>query len=256
MPLLKQVPLTPGVSLPDFCADHVAQSFVICVVFCGSRFILIRKKKCEGGRFSFRCCIYVFVCVTASEHPLWYLQTSFQVVKICIKHIQYKHYVLNGSMKSLKIPQGYSQAVNRCNVCVTEVKKLTSLFQVRPLVTASEDSLLKILRLLIDGIQLDLIEIYADISLSGYKMLVKDVFDQNKIFEVMSIPQMPENLAANSSYSDMTVIFMVSITQTNLPQRVPLYNRGPGWFNELGSWITQQLIQAYHHYGIGSPPAL
>jgi hypothetical protein len=87
MPLLKQVPLTPGVSLPDFCADHVAQSFVICVVFCGSRFILIRKKKCEGGRFSFRCCIYVFVCVTASEHPLWYLQTSFQVVKICIKHI-------------------------------------------------------------------------------------------------------------------------------------------------------------------------
>ena len=83
--------------------------------------------------------------------------------------------------------------------------------------TASEDSLLKILRLLIDGIQLDLIEIYADISLSGYKMLVKDVFDQIKIFEVMSIPQTPENLAANSSYSDMTVIFMVSITQTNLP---------------------------------------
>jgi hypothetical protein len=48
-----------------------------------------------------------------------------------------------------------------------------------------------------------LIEIYADISLFGYKMLVKDVFDQNKIFEVMSIPQTAENLAANSSYSDM-----------------------------------------------------
>ena len=88
--------------------------------------------------------------------------------------------------------------------------------------TASEDSLLKILRLLIDGIQLDLIEIYADISLSGYKMLVKDVFDQNKIFEVMSIPQTAENLAANSSYSDMTVIFMVSIIESILPMRVPL----------------------------------
>ena len=77
-----------------------------------------------------------------------------------------------------------------------EVKKLTSLFQARPLVTASEDSLLKILRLLIDEIQLDLIEIYSDISLFGYKMLVKDAFDQNKIFEVMSIPQTAENLAA------------------------------------------------------------
>ena len=83
--------------------------------------------------------------------------------------------------------------------------------------TASEDSLLKILRLLIDGIQLDLIEIDADISLFGYKMLVKDVFDKNKIFEVMSIPQTAENLAANSSYSDMTVIFMVSIIQSTLP---------------------------------------
>jgi hypothetical protein len=26
-------------------------------------------------------------------------------------------------------------------------------------------------------------------------------------------------------------------------------NTGPGWFNELGNWITQQLIQAYHQYG-------
>ena len=25
--------------------------------------------------------------------------------------------------------------------------------------------------------------------------------------------------------------------------------RGPGWLNELGSWITYQLIQAYHKYG-------
>ena len=31
---------------------------------------------------------------------------------------------------------------------------------------------------------------------------------------------------------------------------------GPGWLNELGSWVTQQLIQAYHQYGVGSYPAL
>ena len=33
---------------------------------------------------------------------------------------------------------------------------------------------------------------------------------------------------------------------------------GPGWLNdnELGSWITYQLIQAYHQYGVGSYPAL
>ena len=31
---------------------------------------------------------------------------------------------------------------------------------------------------------------------------------------------------------------------------------GPGWLNELGSWITYQLIQAYHQYGMGSRPAL
>ena len=30
----------------------------------------------------------------------------------------------------------------------------------------------------------------------------------------------------------------------------------PGWLNELGSWITQQLIQAYHQYGVCSRPAL
>ena len=32
--------------------------------------------------------------------------------------------------------------------------------------------------------------------------------------------------------------------------------RRPGWLNELGSWITYQLIQAYHQYGVGSRPAL
>ena len=31
--------------------------------------------------------------------------------------------------------------------------------------------------------------------------------------------------------------------------------KGTGWLNELGRWI-QQLIQAYHHYGVGSRPAL
>ena len=31
---------------------------------------------------------------------------------------------------------------------------------------------------------------------------------------------------------------------------------GPGWLNELGSWISKQLIQAYHQYGVVSRPAL
>ena len=31
---------------------------------------------------------------------------------------------------------------------------------------------------------------------------------------------------------------------------------GPEWLDELGSWITYQLIQAYHQYGVGSHPAL
>ena len=33
-------------------------------------------------------------------------------------------------------------------------------------------------------------------------------------------------------------------------------NRGPMWLNELGSYITYQLIQAYHQYGVVSRPAL
>jgi hypothetical protein len=28
------------------------------------------------------------------------------------------------------------------------------------------------------------------------------------------------------------------------------------WLNELGSWITLQLIQAYHQYGVGLRPTL
>ena len=38
--------------------------------------------------------------------------------------------------------------------------------------------------------------------------------------------------------------------------RCPLLLLGPGWLNELGSWITYQLIQAYHQYGVGSHLAL
>ena len=36
----------------------------------------------------------------------------------------------------------------------------------------------------------------------------------------------------------------------------PNYKSGPGWLNELGSWVTKQLIQAYHQYGVVSGPAL
>ena len=32
--------------------------------------------------------------------------------------------------------------------------------------------------------------------------------------------------------------------------------KGPGWLNELGSWITKQLIQSNHQYGVSSRPAL
>ena len=35
-----------------------------------------------------------------------------------------------------------------------------------------------------------------------------------------------------------------------------LWKWGPGLLSELGSWITKQLIQAYHQYGVGSRPAL
>ena len=34
------------------------------------------------------------------------------------------------------------------------------------------------------------------------------------------------------------------------------FQGGLGWLNELGSWITKQLIQAYHQYGVGSCTAL
>jgi hypothetical protein len=37
---------------------------------------------------------------------------------------------------------------------------------------------------------------------------------------------------------------------------IQIQNEGPGWLNELGSWITEQLIQAHHQYGVGSCLAL
>ena len=35
-----------------------------------------------------------------------------------------------------------------------------------------------------------------------------------------------------------------------------IVERVPGWLNELGSWITLQLILAYHQYCVGSRPDL
>jgi hypothetical protein len=29
-----------------------------------------------------------------------------------------------------------------------------------------------------------------------------------------------------------------------------------GWFNQVGSWITEQIMQAYHQYGVGSRATL
>ena len=31
---------------------------------------------------------------------------------------------------------------------------------------------------------------------------------------------------------------------------------GLGWLNEIGSWITEKLMQVYHQYGMGSRPVL
>ena len=49
------------------------------------------------------------------------------------------------------------------------------------------------------------------------------------------------------------------VTETHLDNKINDSDKnleGPGWLNELGSWITCQLIQAYHQYGMGSRPAL
>ena len=43
---------------------------------------------------------------------------------------------------------------------------------------------------------------------------------------------------------------------TELATALSIFITGHGWLNELGSWITYQLIQAYHIYCVGSLPAL
>jgi len=44
--------------------------------------------------------------------------------------------------------------------------------------------------------------------------------------------------------------------ETNEAVHVIKKKKRPEWLDELGSWITYQLIQAYHQYGVGSHPAL
>ena len=62
-------------------------------------------------------------------------------------------------------------------------------------------------------------------------------------------------------------ILIGTINTNNSPSMQDNHNRcdlilqlhlylGPGWLNELGSWITSQLIQDYHQYGMSLRPAL
>ena len=74
----------------------------------------------------------------------------------------------------------------------------------------SEGCLLRMLRLLIDGLNTNIIEIHNDLTIAAHRMLVKDVFDKGTIFRLISIPQTPQNLAASSFYAEMPVTFLVS----------------------------------------------
>ncbi|XP_071152223.1 polycystin-1-like protein 2 [Mytilus edulis] len=96
-----------------------------------------------------------------------------------------------------------------------------TIFQVRPLVSDTESSLLKMMILLIERQNIDLIEISGDLTISGYRMLVRDIFFQPSIFNVLRIPPTPENLAANSSYADKTVIFLMIVVDQSLFTFVP-----------------------------------
>ena len=51
------------------------------------------------------------------------------------------------------------------------------------------------------------------------------------------------------------LIVLVHTELLSTYHQISFYTQGPGWLNELGLWI-QQLIQAYHQYGVGSSPAL
>jgi hypothetical protein len=77
-----------------------------------------------------------------------------------------------------------------------------------------------------------------------YKILFQDAgLSTRKQHTVEIILQIPSLLCPTSHY-------MYEVIDTEGGKR------GPGWLNELGSWITQQLIKAYHQYGVGSRPAL
>jgi hypothetical protein len=54
---------------------------------------------------------------------------------------------------------------------------------------------------------------------------------------------------------DITEIWNIAESGVKHHKHIPNI-KGPRWLNELGSWITKQLIQAYHQYGVGSRPAL
>jgi hypothetical protein len=48
-------------------------------------------------------------------------------------------------------------------------------------------------------------------------------------------------------------LFTKAINDTDICSKIIW---GRGWLNELGSWITWQLIQAYHQYDVGLHPVL
>ena len=55
---------------------------------------------------------------------------------------------------------------------------------------------------------------------------------------------------------NLALLVSIRITLINIFNGTFCEVEGPGWLNELGSWITEQLIQAYHQYGVCSRPAL
>jgi hypothetical protein len=61
-----------------------------------------------------------------------------------------------------------------------------------------------------------------------------------------TVPRRSFNLLETSTKTRVVfpgTIYVVRIDLINL--------EGPGWLNELGRWM-QQLMQAYHRYGMGS----
>ena len=67
------------------------------------------------------------------------------------------------------------------------------------------------------------------------------------------------NSKVSNLYNNDVIIHKIKKSRENSFARGRVYLiflLGPGWLNELGSWITEQLIRAYHQYGVGSRPAL